>query len=256
MQDFRTLQQTGATTDLLIDAASKAPSEIRSELYMSIAMRLASTGEVDKARQIANDNVTDQNSRRIIMQNIDNQVAMQSIQKGKVEEAKQLIAQARTDEEKVMMYCRIASVIAGKGDKKAAGQLMEEARGVLGSRVENMSQLNAQVQLAITYAPIDAAHAFEIIDPVIDQVNALAAAASVLDTFQSQGGQRTFKDGELMSSNNNNNFNQYMRMMGQLARIDFDRTRAAADKFSRNDVKILAQLTMLQVVLSPQNRRN
>src|SRR5258708_4101848 len=134
---------------------------------------------------------------------------------------------------------------------------MAEARGVLGSRVENMSQLNVQVQLAITYAPIDAAHAFEIIDPIIDQVNALAAAAAVLDTFQAQGGQRSFKDGELMSTGNNNNtFNQYMRMMGPLARVDFDRTRTAADRFSGNDVKILAQLSLLQVVLFPPNRRN
>ena len=256
MQDFRTLQQTGASADVLMDAVSKAPPDARPSMYMNVAMRLANQGEIDKAKQVANDNIPDQNMRKAVLQNIDGQIAMQAIQKGKVEDAKQLIAQARTDEEKIQLYCRLASTVAGKGDKKAAGQLLEEARGVLGSRVENMNQLNAQVQLATTYAPIDAEHAFEIIDPVIDQINALAAASVVLDSFQQPGQQRSFKDGELVWNGNNNTFNQYIRMMGPLARIDFDRAKQAADRFSRGDVKILAHLAIVQGVLSTPSPQN
>ena len=254
MQDFRALQQTGATMDVLMDVASKAPPDVRPNLYMTLAMRLGAQGEIDKARQIANDHIPDQNMRKVALQNIDSQVAMQAIQKGKVEDSRQLIAQARTDEEKIQLYCRLASVIAGKGDKKAAAQLLEEARGVLGSRVENMNQLNAQIQLVTTYAPLDPGHAFEIIEPVIDQINALAAATAVLDGFQQPGQQRTFKDGELVSSSNNGGFNQYIVMMGPLAKIDFDRTKIAADRFSRTDVKILAHLAMIRGVLPPPDR--
>jgi hypothetical protein len=82
----------------------------------------------------------------------------------------------------------------------------------------------------------------------------LAAAAAVLDGFENRG-QRSFKDGELVTSyNNNNNFSQYVRMMGPLAKIDFDRTKTAADRFSRTDVKVIAHLAIIQGVLQPPDQ--
>ena len=233
-----------------MDMASKAPPDTKNMMYMQVAMKAASTGDTDKARQILNDNISDQNMRKQFLSNIDSVVANQLIQKGKIAEARQAIAQAPNDDQRVSMLIRLASVVTSNGDKKTALQLLDEARGILGGHADTMNQVTAQLQLATAYGPVDSSKTFEVVEPIIDQINNIVAAEALIDGFQN-GQQHMFRDGEIQQSANNGMIGQFTRLISPFASIDFDRAVSVADRFSRSDIKTLAHLSLAQKILAP-----
>ena len=62
--------QANATTDSLLQAAATAPQQIQSRLYQQAAYKALEEGDTDRARQIANDHLTN-NVRDTVMQRID-----------------------------------------------------------------------------------------------------------------------------------------------------------------------------------------
>jgi len=148
------------------------------------------------------------------------------------------------------MLIQLASVVGGKVDKKTAAQLLDDAHSLVAARTENLEQLNLQVQMAIGYGTIDPGRSFEIIDPVVDQVNALISAAALMDGFQ-PAQSRSFRDGELVTAGNRSYMYQYVTMVTALAAIDFDRTVTAVNRFQRSEIKTLAKMAIAQSVLTP-----
>ncbi|HEX8921771.1 MAG TPA: hypothetical protein VF766_09850, partial [Pyrinomonadaceae bacterium] len=98
------------------------------------------------------------------------------------------------------------------------------------------------------------ARAFELIESLIEQANDLLSAASVLSGFLLPSG--VFKKGEMVLppgySNVSMRFRQFGKELGALALLNFERTKAAADKFQRNEARLMARLFIAQGVLSEQ----
>ncbi|HZS47488.1 MAG TPA: hypothetical protein VFC63_20625 [Blastocatellia bacterium] len=253
MAEFQNLQANGGSTDVLLEAASKAPVEVRSSMYSMIAGKMAKDGDIDKARQLINDNVTDANAKKSALSNLDNLVIAADIQKGKVNEARQLIAQSKSDEDKIPLLLQLSTMML-KTDKKSALELLDEAHGILGNRIDNIGDMTLQIRIVTAYSQIDPAKGLEVMELVIDQVNSIVTAAQIVDSFQTFGF-RSFRDGELIIGNENVNFSsnlvrQCSNTLSRTAKIDFDRTRATADKFTRVDAKVMTHLAIAQAVLS------
>jgi hypothetical protein len=53
-------------------------------------------------------------------------------------------------------------------------------------------------------------------------------------------------------SNVSMRFRQFGKELGALALLNFERTKAAADKFQRNETRIMARLFIAQAVLAEQ----
>jgi hypothetical protein len=91
-----------------------------------------------------------------------------------------------------------------------------------------------------------------MIDPLIDQANDMLAAAALLEKFGA--GQGMFRKGEFLLSPGLSNlggmYARYVKALAELARVDFDRTRADADRFHREEVRLMARLVVAQSVLS------
>ena len=95
----------------------------------------------------------------------------------------------------------------------------------------------------------------------MDQLNRLLEAAAVLDGFEFW---RQFKDGELVSGGQvfsdgplapgllANLVQQCAAGIGALAPADFNRAKAAADRFLRPEVRTMAHLALAQQALSKQ----
>ena len=190
--DYNNLVQNGSV-DALLEAAAKAPPEMRYYYYQQAANKALNDGDEARARQIINDNISDPAQRNQMLANFDQQKLWNATNQGKLEEARQLLSRLRTNEERIGVLVQWAATANAKGDHKSALQFLDEARGMLGSRAKNFNQLQAQLQLAGAYAPLAPARSFEIIEPGIDQLNELIAAAAVLEGF----GQDNFKDDEL-----------------------------------------------------------
>src|SRR4029453_13665945 len=121
----------------------------------------------------------------------------------------------------------LALLYAAKGDKKTAGGLLEEARGLLDRQPDNEREVEALLEVARGYALVEPAKTFELIDPLIDQANDMLTAAALLEKFGQGGG--VFRKGEMIVwvglGDLGGTYARYVKALSELARVDFDRTK-------------------------------
>jgi hypothetical protein len=253
---YRALFEKGSADELL-SAAPKAPQGMRDALYGRAAAKMMEQGDAERARQLINEKVPDPAQRKQMLAQIDQLSAATAAEQGKVEQTRKMLAALRTNEERVMLLTQLASGAAAKGEKKVALQLLEEARGMISQRAKNINQLGAQLMVARVYAQLDPARSLTILEPIVDQLNELLGAATVLGGFFVE---ELVRDDEIMlgpisqlfSAASNDFLQQYVGDINALARSDFDRTKALIDKFQRDEIRTLMRLLLAQSILSPQ----
>jgi hypothetical protein len=252
-QDYQEVFQKGSLDDIL-GLASKVAPEMRDQLYQQAAFKALGQGDSERARQIINDGIINPVERRRMLEEVERQTAMKAASEGKLEMARQALTRLRTNEERATALTQLANAVSNKGDKKTALLLLEEARSLLGSKAENFAQLQAQLQIARTLAPIEPARSFEILETMVSQFNELLSAAEVLNGFD----QQYYNDGELIwqGTNLSNTLYQIINDLGQLAPADFDRVKNIAMRFQRPEVRLMAQVSIARAVLSDQSQSN
>ena len=234
-------------TDTALQALEKAPPELREQFYMQLATREATNGDVARARQIINDHVSNVYQRRELLTNIEQQSIYRAMNTGKVDEALRSIANLRTPRERAAQLAQVANQI-GPGQKRAGAiNLLEQARSMLGPslQAQDEDQMRALLEIARAFARYDSKRPFEIIDPLIDQINELCTAARVLQGF----GAEYYEDDELNLQNGSsvgNMASQMSAVLGSLAFTNFERAKAAADRFRLPEIRLKAYLEIAQ----------
>jgi hypothetical protein len=240
------------TADAMLEAAAKAPPGLRNALYSSAAWKLFQAGDAERARQLISDNLGGQEREQALAQ-IDRRLVMRAVEQGKLDEAKKLIARIPSRQGRATQIALLAAGLMKKGERKAALELMDEAKKLVNPQPDNQEEINTLLIVARAYAAVEPARAFELIEPLIDQANDVISAAALLDKFGS-GQASIFRKGELIMHPGfmtaSNMFNQYGRELGALARADFTRTKAIADRLQRSEVRLMARLLIAQSVLS------
>jgi len=233
--------------DAALAGIEKAPSDQREQLYLQLANREANSGDIGRARQIVSDRVTNPHQRRQVLLNIDQQEMYRAISKGKVEDTLRMIGNLKTPRERARLLTRIAEQI-GPGQKRAnAIAFLEQARSLLGASVQAQDddQMSALIEIARAFGKYDAKRSFEILDPLIDQVNDLCAAARTMQGF----GPEYYEDDEL-SMQNANSLGQIVTRMsntiGSLALMNFERARATSDRLALPEVRLRVYLEVAQ----------
>lgn len=237
------------SADAMIEAAAKAPDEMRDNIYQQAAMKAFADGNTDKAKQIINEHFSDPDRRDQMIAYFSQQQIWRAAAEGKLEQTRQLLADV-APEQRPAVLVHLAEVIAGKGDKKIAAQILNEARDMIGGQASNFMELMTLLEIARVYGSVEMVKGFEIIDPLVDQLNVLLGAAAVLDGFEFT---RHFKDGELMPYSPSIISGMVLmcaRNNGLLARGDFERAKTTADRFQRSDVRVMTRLAIAQAALS------
>jgi hypothetical protein len=255
MGKYRTLFEKGSTDELL-SAAPNAPEGMRGMLYQRAASKIMEEGDTERARQIINEKVQDPAQRKQMLAQLNQVSATTAAEQGKVEQTRKMLATLRTNEERVMLLTQLASGAAAKGQKKIALQLLEEARGMLGQRARNINQLGAQLMVARAYAQLDPSRSLAMLEPIVDQLNELLGAATVLGGFFVE---ELVRDDEIMlgplsmffSMASNVLLQQYIGDINALVRADFDRTKALVDRFQRDEIRTMMRLMLAQSILFP-----
>jgi hypothetical protein len=248
---YNSLLEKGTIEELLA-AAAKAPERMRDMLYSQAGWKAMSAGDAERARRIVNDNVRDAADRERMLESIERALLWQAVQKERLDEARRSIARIKSKDERVLMLCGMARQAADKGDRRLALELLGEALPFVTLTPNNDQQLSTLLQLVRAYALLEPARSFEIIEPLVDRANELLAAAAVLEGFVGRRG--AFRQGELVLppgySDISLRFQQYGKELGALALFNFERTKAAADKFQRSEARIMARLLIIQGVLA------
>jgi hypothetical protein len=239
------------TPDSILEEAAKAPEEVRGMFYSAAVMKLAQAGDTERARQVAAEQLRGE-AREQMLSLIDQAEVARAVEKGDTDAARGLVSRIKSKERRARALAELAVALATKGDRKGAGQLLEEARGLVDRQPDNEQEIAALLEVARGYALVEPAKTFEMIDPLIDQANDMLTAAALLEKFGRGAG--FFSKGEMILapgfSEAGGSYARYVKALAELARVDFDRTRAAADRFNRDEARIMARLIVARSVLS------
>lgn len=236
-----------SSIDAALESIEKVPADQREQLYIQLANREAANGDIARARQIVNERVSNPYQRKTALGNIDQQESYRAVSKGKVEDALRIIGNYKTARERAIYLTQIANQI-GPGQKRAnAINLLEQAKSLLGSslQAQDQDQMNALIEIARAFGKYDSKRSFEILDPLIDQLNDLCAAARTLEGF----GPDYYEDEELSLQNGNVVAQVATRMssaIGGLALVNFERAKATSDRLRLPEVRLRAYLEIAQ----------
>ena len=230
-----------------LESIQKAPVDQRQQLYIDLAQREANNGDTARARQIINDRVSNPYQRRQAQANIDQQEMYKSVSKGKVEDALRMIGNLKTPRERAMQISQIATQISLGQKRATAINFLEQAKSLLGpsAQAQGQDQMNALIEIARSFGRFDAKRSFEILDPLVDQVNDLCSAARTLEGF----GQDFYDDDELNMQNGNGVAQVVARIsntIGSLALVNFERAKATSDRLVLPDVRLRAYIEIAQ----------
>ncbi len=250
MMQYQALMRDGKP-EALIEAAAKAPPDMRSMLYQSAAARLMANGDLEGARKVVAEHMTGSYSESLLA-TIDQKLISRALENEKIEEARKLIDQITPAEARLTQLAGMATSIFAKGNRKMALQLLDETQQLVNRFPENKQEINAMLRVAMAYAIIDPERAYRILEPVIDQANNLLAAAAVLEKFGAD--QTLYKNNEFrMQASMNTGWgftSKIGKELASLARFDFARTRALADRFQRDEARTMARLFIAQAILT------
>ncbi len=145
----------------------------------------------------------------------------------------------------------LAMLLEKKGEHDEALKLLEEAQALVKVDIKSESQTDALMTLLLAYALVDPPKAFSIIDPIIDRANDEISKLLLLDKIVKSG---IIKNGEIALQQSgfiSIDFAafKYGRGITALANADFNRTKAEADRFQRNELRIMARLLLAQALL-------
>lgn len=177
--DYRKALEKGTAADILA-LAPKASPEMRSQMIRQAASKTLADGNADRARSIVNEKITDPAERKQMLAELDRQALASAVEKGKLEDARQSLTRVRSNDARAAALAALAINAKEKGQQKLAQQLLDESRGAINPRPRNLAQLAAQFQVARAAALVDPAHSFVVVEPMVDQLNELVNAATVL----------------------------------------------------------------------------
>jgi len=254
---MNSLMQQG-TADSLLAAAPAAPPQLQWRLYQQAAQKALDEGDVDRARQIANDHL-DATTRDRVLQKVDFQLIAKKVEAENMDELRQTLGSLRSDDERIDLLLQLAAqaqwaapeqkpALAAPGDSKLALKFLGEAQRLTNRRATSYQQFEQQLRVADAFAALDPARSFEVLDPGIAQLNELLSAAALLSGFEVE----IFKDGELLlggGSGLGNMISRYGQQLATLAKADFTRAESSANKFQLAEPRIFAQLAIVRNVL-------
>ena len=205
----------------------------------------------DALREFIKNEIADDSLQRSLMDDLDTQQITAATLRGDADELRSLLPRVRRTEERARAMAEIAVVLEKKGDHDEAVRLLDEARTLIKVDFESETQSNALLALVAAYALVEPPKAFAIIERTIDRANDQIGKALLLDKIARTG---MVKKGELLMQNSGTSSPEYMlfrygKAVVALANADFNRTRAAADRFERMELRLMMRLLLAQSLL-------
>jgi hypothetical protein len=247
-QEYSQKMQNKSSQELMT-MASTAPQEVRDYIYQQAVHKAVEGGDKETARKIAREHMSNQSYANQIIVNNERQSAERAANEGKYDEALSLLTQFGLERDKASTLARWASSALARSDEKAARQLLDEARGLLGGKVQTRQQLDAQGSIAVAYLKIDPDVSFELVERAIERLNEVIAAQIELNIFNGgMEGEQFMGSGEISNAHGIN-----LSYIGpELMRKDFDRTVSLLDRWQLKEAKITVSLGVLQNLLGNQ----
>jgi len=244
------LVRRGQAEDLLREAL-KVPEQDRFWLEREAILAAVFSKKTESFRDFINNQVDDDSRRKRILDSLDTQEIEFASHLGDAETLRKLLPKIRLKEQRARALAETAVILEAKGDHDTALDLLNQAESLIKIDLYSETKSEALLALMLAYALVEPSRAFVITERTIDRANDDISKAVLVDKFIKTG---MIKKGEIIMSQSGVMPLDYMILkygkgVVALARADFGRTKAAADRFERNELRIFARLLIAQGLL-------
>ena len=249
--EINEISQHGTVEDIL-SLHSKYPEELHFAINQHAVWKAVNDGH-DRARQLAKELITDPVQRQQMLTQIDNHLAWRATNDNQIADARRLITNIKQVDQRIQMMTQLASNLAAKGNNEAALDLLHEARSFLEMAPQSGQKINAQLTLIRSFCLMQPEDAQTMLQPFIARLNEMIAAAVVLDGFDN----RYLQEGEWAALGYytlNGLITNVDQALGELAARDFEVAGTLAEQFERPEIRLMAQLAIVQAVLGNKNQ--
>lgn len=244
-EDINKLLSGDLTTEQLLAAAGKFPLNARGRIYELAASKLTQQGNLAQARQIIEDNFTDE-ARDNALANINRNQIGQLQNQGNFAEAERLIDEV-PESVRLSALINLASAVFMKNpeeNRSHALALLAKARFTISDIPETANEMGQLMQVIAAYVDIDEHEAIRAYESMIPRINDIAEASVVVFAFQ---GNTAIRQGEMIIMNNSPyGFNFDLSILTTLADKNPDRAISLIDSFTRRETRIQMKLQLAE----------
>jgi hypothetical protein len=245
--------RAGKAEDLVRSAAA-ADETTRGILYQQAAIIALSQGTSDSFRDFASKEINDSGERRKLLDFLDIQEIGMTAGRKQVDQLRKLVPKIERKEERAWAMVELALLLKEKGEDEEASSLLDDAASLIKTDLKDDRKTNALLALLSAYAIIDPPKAFVLAERTVDQANSDISLLLLVDRVVKTG---AVKNSEIILDQGallplDFLVFKYGKGVAALAKADFGRTRALADRFDRNELRLLARLMIVKGILQPQ----
>lgn len=244
---YNTLIRRGMPEEIVRVAAS-ANDDDRDHLYRQAAIIASFRGSTESFRDFVSKEVNNEGEQRKLLDLLDNEEITLAALRKQVDQLKKLLPKIRRKEERARAMAEVALLLKEKGEDAEAATLLDEAATLIKTDLKSETHSNALLTLLCAYALIDPPKAFALAERTVDQANSQISFLMLVDKVVKSGAIKKseiiLNQGGIMSLNSM--VFRYGKGVTALAKTDFNRTRALADRFDRNELRVLARLLIVK----------
>lgn len=255
--NFNDLIRRGNPEEIVRRAASESELD-RLSLYKQAAIMAVARGTADSFRDLVSKEIKDDGEREKVLERLDAEQISLAAHRKQIDELKELLPKIRRKEERARAMVETALILKEQGEDAAAVAWLDEAAAMIKADWKSETQTNALLTLLSAYALIDPPKAFALAERTIDQANSQISMLLLLDRVVKIGavkkGEITLEQAGVMPLDLL--LFKYGKGVAALAKTDFIRTRALADRFERPELRVMARLLIVKGILSPDSHEN
>ena len=244
---YNTLIRRGMPEEI-VRVAATANDDEREYLYRQAAVIASFRGSTESFRDFVSKEVNSEGEQRRLLDLLDTEEITLAALRKQVDELKKLLPKIRRKEERARAMAEVALMLKEKGEDAEAASLLDEAATLIKTDLKSETQSNALLTLLCAYAVVDPPNAFALAERTVDQANSQISFLMLVDKVVKSGAVKKseiiLNQGGIMSLDSM--LFRYGKGVTALAKADFNRTRALADRFDRNELRVLARLLIVK----------
>ena len=249
---YNKLILSGTPEEIVRRAAGESEQE-RLSLYQQAAIIAVARGTTDSFRELVSKEIKDEDEQRKVLERMDAEQISVAADRKQIDEMKKHLPKNQRKEERARAMVETALILKEKGEDAQAASLLDEAAGLIKTDLKSEKQTNALLSLLFAYALIDPPKAFALAERTVDNANSQISMLLLFDRVVKSG---AVKKSEIILEHAGLlpldflTF-KYGKGVAALAVADFTRTKALADRFDRQELRIMARLLIAKALLSP-----
>ena len=252
---YNSLIRHGMYEELVRSAASAPDDETRMMLYRQAGLSALARGRTDAFRDLVSKEVSDSDERRKVLDYLDTEEISTAAGRKELDRLRNLLPRIERKEERARAMAELALLLKEKSEDAEAATMLDEAATLIKTDLKDERQTDALLTLLCAYAVIDPSKAFALAERTVDRANSQITLLMLLDRVVKSG---AVKKNEIILDQAGIMpldflVFRYGKGVAALAKADFNRTRGLADRFDRNELRLMALLLIVKGLLQPQN---